>query len=281
MARIRTIEPEFFTSDDICVLSPLARWLHVGLWCESDREGRLVWTPNVLKRRYLPNDACDIEAVAGELIARGLVVLYSEDLADIPTFSRHQHVNAREAQSNLPAPPSEASEQLPASCCVGRERNAKEGEGTSAERAGKGARPLSEDSRPGEADLDWAASQRPDLGRAAIDDETERFRHHTRANRRTAHDWGAAWRLWIGRAHGPDERRGGYRKPTVAPDPLSSDGVSETQWRARLSKYRPGRFWLEGDWGPRPESGQSRVPPELLAEWRQRTAGAKLAEEAA
>ena len=45
MARIRTIKPEFFTSDDICALSPLARLLYVGLWCEADREGRLVWTP--------------------------------------------------------------------------------------------------------------------------------------------------------------------------------------------------------------------------------------------
>ena len=43
MARIRTIKPEFFTSDDICALSPLARLLYVGLWCEADREGRLVW----------------------------------------------------------------------------------------------------------------------------------------------------------------------------------------------------------------------------------------------
>ena len=42
MARIRTIKPEFFTSDDICALSPRARLLYVGLWCEADREGRLV-----------------------------------------------------------------------------------------------------------------------------------------------------------------------------------------------------------------------------------------------
>lgn len=43
MARIRTIKPEFFTSEDIVSLSPLARLFYVSLWCEADREGRLDW----------------------------------------------------------------------------------------------------------------------------------------------------------------------------------------------------------------------------------------------
>src|SRR5579864_4944037 len=107
MARIRTIKPEFFTSDDICALSPLARLLYVALWCEADREGRLVWSPGVLKRRYLPDDDCDIDRVAGELVQRGLVVPYGERFALIPGFLRHQHVNVREAASKLPEPPAQ------------------------------------------------------------------------------------------------------------------------------------------------------------------------------
>ena len=95
MARIRTIKPEFFTSDDICALPALARLLYIGLWCEADREGRLVWTPGVLERRYLPDDSCDIEALCGELVARGLVRLYGDGLACIPSFARHQHVNVK------------------------------------------------------------------------------------------------------------------------------------------------------------------------------------------
>ena len=47
MARIRTIKPEFFTSEDIVALSPLARLLFIALWCEADREGRLVWKPTI------------------------------------------------------------------------------------------------------------------------------------------------------------------------------------------------------------------------------------------
>jgi hypothetical protein len=262
MARIRTIKPEFFTSDDICALSPLARLLYVGLWCEADREGRLVWTPGVMKRRYLPDDSCDIEALGRELTARGLLCLYGEGLAYIPTFGRHQQVNIREAQSKLPSPCSEASVQLPPGR-EGREQG-KEGEGTA------GAHALPDSWKPEEEDLAWAAEARPDLDAGALAAETGRFVHHAAANRRTAHRWGPAWRIWISKAHAPAEKRGGNRMEGAVPAGAMPERESAGQWRARLKSYRPGKFWLEGDWGPRPESGSSRVPAEVLGEWQLR-----------
>ena len=259
MARIRTIKPEFFTSDDICALSPLARLLYVGLWCEADREGRLVWTPGVMKRRYLPDDACDIEALGAELTGRGLIRLYGEGLACIPSFARHQHVNIREAQSKLPPPPGDVQAQLP----LGREGEGREREGREAE--GAHAHVLPQDWKPDEGDLAWAATARPDLDRGTLEAESERFRNHAAANRRTAHRWGPAWRIWISKAHAP--KPAGAGAGIVATEgPAERD--SDAQWRARLARYRPGKFWLEGDWGPRPESGSSRVPPDLLADWR-------------
>ena len=107
MARIRTVKPEFFTSEDVVCLSPLARLLYIGLWCEADREGRFCWRPGSFRLRYLPTDGCDIQAVAEELTARRLVVLYGDGLAYIPSFSKHQHVNPREAKSELPEPEAE------------------------------------------------------------------------------------------------------------------------------------------------------------------------------
>ncbi|MBQ5963166.1 hypothetical protein [Massilia sp. ZL223] len=106
MARIRTIKPEFFTSEDIFGLTPLARLFYVSLWCESDREGRLEWKLGTLKARYLPADNCDITALADELIAKELIVLYEVDgkkYAHIPTFTEHQVINNREAPSKIPA----------------------------------------------------------------------------------------------------------------------------------------------------------------------------------
>lgn len=132
MARIRTIKPEFFTSEDIVDLSPLARLLYIATWCEADREGRLVWKPRTMKLRYFPADDCDIDALARELVASGLVVPYGDGLAFIPSFSRHQHVNPRESQSSLPNPDASvtrADASLPVSDAqVGREGKGREGE---------------------------------------------------------------------------------------------------------------------------------------------------------
>jgi len=105
VARIRTVKPEFFTSDDVCALSPLARLLFIGCWCEADREGRLEWRPRTLKRKYLPEDDCDAEEICQSLVASGLIILYGQGLAYVTGFSKHQVINLREAQSKLPEPP--------------------------------------------------------------------------------------------------------------------------------------------------------------------------------
>lgn len=133
MARIRTIKPEFFTSEDIVSLTPLSRLFYVALWCEADRDGRLQWKPRTLKMRYLPADDCDIEAMAKELTSSGLVVLYEVDgktYAEIPTFCQHQVINNREADSVLPARVNDASVTRESGRKEGRERKGKEGKGT-------------------------------------------------------------------------------------------------------------------------------------------------------
>jgi len=104
VARIRTIKPEFFTSEQIVELSPMARLLFIATWCEADREGRMAWKPRTFKMRYFPADDCDIDALARELIASGLVTPYGDGLAYIPSFRKHQHINPRETESTLSAP---------------------------------------------------------------------------------------------------------------------------------------------------------------------------------
>jgi hypothetical protein len=104
MARIRTIKPEFFTSEDIVGLSPYARLLYIALWCEADKEGRLVWKPTTFKLRYLPGDSVDIASLCKELVDSTLVMLYGQGYAYIPSFKAHQHINPRESDSQLPEP---------------------------------------------------------------------------------------------------------------------------------------------------------------------------------
>lgn len=117
MARIRTIKPEFFTSEDIVSVTPLSRLFYISMWCEADREGRMEWKPRTMKIRYFPMDDCDIESMATELISRGLIELYEVDgvtYAEIPSFKKHQVINNRESESNLPPRVKVASKRVSA-----------------------------------------------------------------------------------------------------------------------------------------------------------------------
>ncbi|MBF0308105.1 MAG: hypothetical protein HQL56_01065 [Magnetococcales bacterium] len=108
MANIRTIKRDFFTSEDIVSLSPLARLLFIGLWMEADREGRLEWRPMAFKLRLLPGDNCEINQLLEEMVSRGMVVLYEvlgKKYGFIPTFKEHQHCNLKEPESVIPPPP--------------------------------------------------------------------------------------------------------------------------------------------------------------------------------
>ena len=46
--------------------------------------------------------------MAGELVDKGLIVLYGQGLAVVTGFKKHQIINLREAQSKLPEPPETA-----------------------------------------------------------------------------------------------------------------------------------------------------------------------------
>lgn len=130
MARIRTVKPEFFTSESVLAVSPLARLFFIGLWCEADRDGRLKWKPKTLKFRYLPGDSVNIEKLCGELEAEKMIVTYSVDGVDyceIPSFKSHQVINNREKESILPSRDSDASTTRESGRKEGRE--GKEGKG--------------------------------------------------------------------------------------------------------------------------------------------------------
>ena len=206
MARIRTIKPEFFTSDDVCMLPMAARLLYIGVWCEADREGRLEWRPRNLKRRYLPDDDVDIEALCQLLIDAGLVVIYGDGLAYVPTFGKHQHVNPREAQSALPAP-----SEPKIDACTTRAPRVTDGDSTVSDaqggregKEGKGKEHASGNASrkraPSKTTLpegftisdrvrSWAAEK----GHMRLEQHLESFRAKATANGYTYADWDAAF----------------------------------------------------------------------------------------
>jgi DnaA N-terminal domain len=109
--RIRTIKPELFRHEDLFDLESETRlpirvsWM--GLFTCCDREGRFQWRPRVLKCMILPYDEVDFSRVLDALASRAFVVRYtvgSESYGYIPSFGRHQVINNREAESDLPSP---------------------------------------------------------------------------------------------------------------------------------------------------------------------------------
>jgi len=107
MARIRTIKPEFWTSEQITECSVSARLLFIGLWNFCDDDGRLVDSPKQIKMRIFPGDdfaAADIEDMLRELAEHRLLVRYiveEKGYIQIRKWKLHQKIN-RPNPSNIP-----------------------------------------------------------------------------------------------------------------------------------------------------------------------------------
>ncbi len=201
MARIRTIKPEFFSSHDICSLTPLARLFYVSLWCESDREGRLVWNIKTLKIRYFPTDRCNIEDLAQELISAGLIMLYEHEsrvFAYIPSFKTHQVINNRESESTLPEPNFDAAFTR-ADACQGKEGR-KEGKERKGSRVS--ASRIQPDLTLSDEWIDTALELRKDWNRSFVHSVFDTFKDYWMAKAgkdAVKADWLATWRGWCKR----------------------------------------------------------------------------------
>lgn len=80
MARIRSIKPEFWTSEQIANLSPTARLLFIGVWTFSDDGGVHPASMMRLKMEVFPADKCSLAQIAGwveEIIGQGLMGEFS------------------------------------------------------------------------------------------------------------------------------------------------------------------------------------------------------------
>jgi len=111
MARIRTVKPELFKHEDLYDLEEKSglpiRVAFIGLFTCCDREGRFKWRPRTLKLDVLPHDDVDFSRVLHALGTRGFIRKYEvdgEEFGLIPTFHKHQVINNRESESDIPAP---------------------------------------------------------------------------------------------------------------------------------------------------------------------------------
>ena len=109
MARIRTIKPSFFCSDDVSALPLRARLTWIGLWTQCDDAGRTKDHPRLIKAAIWPLDnvsLADIEEDLSILYSQGRIVRYEVDnqrFLEITNWGDHQKID-RPSKSRIPAP---------------------------------------------------------------------------------------------------------------------------------------------------------------------------------
>lgn len=94
MARIRSIKPEFWSSEQVMECSPTARLLFIGLWNFCDDAGNHSLSVRTIKAEIFPGDDIDSTSIRGmldELSSNGLIVFYSSENKDFLHVTGWQH----------------------------------------------------------------------------------------------------------------------------------------------------------------------------------------------
>lgn len=108
MSRIRSIKPEFWTSEQVMECSTNARLLFIGLWNFCDDAGRHPAAPKQIKALVFPADpftTADIAGMLDELSTNGLIHLYTVDGKEYFEVDgwHHQKID-RPQKPKFPAP---------------------------------------------------------------------------------------------------------------------------------------------------------------------------------
>jgi hypothetical protein len=108
MARIRTIKPEFWTSEHTTSLSRDARLLFIGMWNFCDDAGIHIHSVRTLKAEIFPLDddiaVNTVQTLLDELLSSGLVMTYEAQGKAylMVTGWHHQKINRPAYKHPLP-----------------------------------------------------------------------------------------------------------------------------------------------------------------------------------
>lgn len=114
MARIRTIKPEFWSSEQVMSCRPLARLLFIGLWNFCDDGGNHPLAPRTIKALIFPGDpttADEVSELLEELHLAGLTEHYSVEGRQYLHIQGWRHQKIEKRNYKYPAPGGEFVEQ--------------------------------------------------------------------------------------------------------------------------------------------------------------------------
>lgn len=99
MARIRSIKPEFWSSEQVMECSPMARLMFIGLWNFCDDAGNHVASAKTIKAEIFPGDdisSTDVQGLLDELSSNSLIAFYTNDSKDflhVTGWKKHQKID--------------------------------------------------------------------------------------------------------------------------------------------------------------------------------------------
>lgn len=110
MSRIRTIKPEFWTSEQVMECSPLARLAFIGMWNFCDDQGVHPASVKTLKAEVFPADdisSAGVGQLVDELVANGLVAKFrANDKEWWAVTGWHHQLIKNPSAPKYPSPPS-------------------------------------------------------------------------------------------------------------------------------------------------------------------------------
>ena len=114
MAKIRSIKPEFFTSEDVSALPLRARLTWIGLWTHCDDHGRAKDNVKLIKAAIWPLDDVslrDVEEDLAQLAAGGRIIRYEVDgHRYLQVTNWHHQYIAKPSKAKAPPPPDHDTE---------------------------------------------------------------------------------------------------------------------------------------------------------------------------
>ncbi|NIE73021.1 hypothetical protein F3J45_00885 [Pantoea sp. Ap-967] len=114
MARIRTIKPEFWSSEQVMSCRPMARLLFIGLWNFCDDGGNHPLAARTIKALVFPGDDItteEVSALLGELEGAELMRSYWVGGKNYLHISGWKHQKIEKKNFKYPAPPAEIDDE--------------------------------------------------------------------------------------------------------------------------------------------------------------------------
>lgn len=266
MARIRSIKPEFWTSEQVMECSPNARLMFIGMWNFADDCGRLPCSPKSIKAQIFPSDDISLDSVRGminELSSNGLLLIYSVEDKDYLQITGWNHQRIDKPQpAKYPAPFFDDSATIPRTLPPDRKGEDRIGK----EKIIRAASPSSEDFESfkkvyprRKGNYGWKAAERKfnSLVKTGVDPKAiiaAARRHAADSSGKIGTEFIAMPASWLN------------SEDFVEAAVSAFDGPKPVDWDNVVSFYKRTRVWTRGV-GPDPESAQCEAPPEILQKY--------------